>query len=287
MASLGRRLHVEEGSLGMYLREIAKHKVVSAHEEAELAVRIRKNDKQALERLVKANLRFVVSVARNYQNQGMPLCDMISEGNLGLIRAAKRFDEKKNFKFISYAVWWIRQGILAGLARQSRIVKVPLNQVGIIHRIGKARGKLEQKLHRTPNAQEIADELDTPVGEVYHAYKIGNTHTSLDAPAMRDSDALLVDNIAVDEQEAPGGTTMGDSLRESIDESLAVLSWRERLVLKMYYGVGEETAYTLEEIGARVNVTRERVRQIKTRALEKLKRPRSHERLRKCLALAQ
>ncbi len=196
MASGGKRFHVEEGSLGMYLRDIAKHKAVPASEEAELAVRIRKNDRKALDRLVKANLRFVVSVARNYQNQGLPLSDMISEGNLGLIRAAKRYDEKKNFKFISYAVWWIRQSILQGLAKQSRIVKVPLNQVGTIHRIGKTRAKLEQTLHRTPNTQEIADELDIPVEDVHHTYKIGNTHTSLDATVMHDSDVRLVDTMA-------------------------------------------------------------------------------------------
>lgn len=287
MAVGGNRFHVEEGSLGIYLRDIARHKALSSQEEAELAVKIRKNDRKALERLIKANLRFVVSVARNYQNQGLPLADLINEGNLGLIRAAKRFDEKKNFKFISYAVWWIRQSILQGLAKQSRIVKVPLNQVGTMHRIGKMRSKLEQKLRRTPNLKEVADELGIPEEDVHHTYKIGNTHASLDSPIMHDSDARLMDIIADDSQEDPEDTIVETSLRDAIDESLSQLNWRERSVLKMYYGIGEDTAYTLEEIGSQVNITRERVRQIKERALEKLKQCKRCAGLRHTMARAE
>jgi RNA polymerase primary sigma factor len=287
MAAGGNRFHVVEGSLGIYLRDISRHKALSAAEECEYAVRIRKGDAKALEKLIKANLRFVVSVARNYQNQGLPLCDLINEGNLGLIRAARRFDEKKNFKFISYAVWWIRQSILQGLAKQSRIVKVPLNQVGTIHRIGKTRAKLEQKLHRPPNTREVAEELGIPEEDVHHTYKIGNTHTSLDAPVMHDSDARLVDILADKEQQNPEEIILENSLREAIDKSLSMLNWRERSVIKMYYGIGEETAYTLEEIGSQVNITRERVRQIKERALEKLKHAKKRESLRRCLALIE
>ncbi len=287
MPAGGNRFHVEEGSLGIYLRDIARHKALSSKEECELAIRIRKGDQKGLEKLIKANLRFVVSVARNYQNQGLPLSDLINEGNLGLIRAAKRFDEKKNFKFISYAVWWIRQSILQGLAKQSRIVKVPLNQVGTMHRIGKMRSRLEQKLRRAPNLKEVADELGIPEEDVHHTYKIGNTHASLDSPIMHDSDARLVDIIADDQQDSPEEIIMESSLREAIDDSLSTLNWRERSVLKMYYGIGEDTAYTLEEIGSQVNITRERVRQIKERAIEKLKQSQSCEALRRGSAVAE
>ncbi len=287
MASGGSRFHVEEGSLGIYLRDIARHKALPSAEEAELARRIRRDDRAALERLIKANLRFVVSVARNYQNQGLPLADLINEGNLGLIRAARRFDEKKNFKFISYAVWWIRQSILQGLAKQSRIVKVPLNQVGTMHRIGKTRAKLEQKLHRTPNLQEVAEELGIPEDDVHHTFKVGNTHASLDSPMMHDSDARLMDILVDESQEDPEEAIVENSLREAIDESLSQLNWRERSVLKMYYGIGEDTAYTLEEIGSQVNITRERVRQIKERAIEKLKSSKRCENLRHSYAQAE
>jgi RNA polymerase primary sigma factor len=281
MASIDKsQFYVEENSLGVYLREIAKHKSLSAKEEAVLAVKIRKNDRRALETLIKANLRFVVSVARNYQNQGLPLSDLINEGNLGLIRAATRFDEKKNFKFISYAVWWIRQAILQGLAEQSRIVKVPLNRVGTIHKIGKARSKLEQILQRAPNTQEVARELGISEEDVQYSVKIGNSHASLDAPVMHDNDARLLDLIVDDDQEKPDESIMDNSLRDAIDQTLSLLTKRERDVLKMYYGIGEDTAYTLEEIGAQVNITRERVRQIKERALAKLKQSKRCERLR-------
>ena len=280
MASMDKsQFYVEENSLGVYLREIARHKSLSAKEEAILAVKIRKGDRKALETLIKANLRFVVSVARNYQNQGLPLSDLINEGNLGLIRAATRFDEKKNFKFISYAVWWIRQAILQGLAEQSRIVKVPLNRVGTIHKIGKVRAKLEQVLQRSPNTQEVARELGISEEDVQYSVKIGNSHASLDAPVMHDNDARLLDLIVDDEQERPDETIMDNSLRDAIDQTLSLLTKRERDVLKMYYGIGEDTAYTLEEIGAQVNITRERVRQIKERALAKLKQSKRCDRL--------
>jgi len=263
---------VEEGSLGIYLKQISNHETLTAKQEAELAVKIRKGDRRALERLVSANLRFVVSVARNYQNQGLPLADLINEGNVGLIRAAKRFDEKKNFKFISYAVWWIRQSILQGLAEQSRIVKVPLNRVGTIHKIGKTRGMLEQKLHRLPNNEELATELGMSESDVHETTRIGNTHASLDAPVLDDGDSKMIDILTNPDQDQPDTTTQFSSIQAMVNDTLGMLSEREREVIKMYFGIGHETAYTLEEIGAHVNITRERVRQIKERALDKLKK---------------
>ncbi|MFP4415858.1 MAG: RNA polymerase sigma factor RpoD/SigA [Chitinispirillaceae bacterium] len=274
-------LSPEEGTLGLYLKEIAKHKALSAKQEAEMAVRIRKGDKKALERLIKANLRFVVSVARNYQNQGLPLADLINEGNIGLIRAAHRFDEKKNFKFISYAVWWIRQAILQSLANHSRIVKMPLNRVATIHRVGKARAKLEQKFRRLPNDREVAEELGIDESEVTATMKIGNNHTSLDAPLAVGREGCLLDVMSDDEQENPEETVLQMSLNQEIDELLETLNERERKVVRMYFGIGEETTYTLEEIGARANITRERVRQIKDSALEKLRRSGRTHRLKK------
>lgn len=274
------QFYVEENSLGMYLREISRHKSLPSKEEGELAVKIRNGDRRALDKLIKANLRFVVSVSRNYQNQGLPLSDLINEGNLGLIRAASRFDEKKNFKFISYAVWWIRQAILQGLAEQSRIVKVPLNRVGTIHKIGKARARLEQVLQRTPNSQEVAAALGISEEDVHYTVKIGNSHASLDAPVMHDTDAKLLDLIVDGEQEKPDDSILDSSLASAIDHTLELLTPRERDVLKMYFGIGEDTAYTLEEIGAQVNITRERVRQIKERALTKLKQSTRCDKLR-------
>ncbi len=262
----------EDGTLGLYLREIAKHKALSAEQEAEVARKIKKGDKKAVERLVKANLRFVVSVARNYQNQGMPLADLINEGNLGLIRAAYRFDEKKNFKFISYAVWWIRQAILQSLANHSRIVKMPLNRVATIHKVGKARAKLEQKYRRLPNPQEVAEELGIEEQEVTDMMQIGNNHTSLDAPLADGQKGKLLDLISdEDEDENPDSHIMKISLNEEISKLLATLNSRERDVLRMYFGIGHDTAYTLEEIGVHTSITRERVRQIKDTALAKLR----------------
>jgi RNA polymerase primary sigma factor len=265
------RVIADDGSLALYLKEISKYKALPIEEEAKLAGRIRDGDRAALDKLVKSNLRFVVSVSRNYQNQGLPLIDLINEGNLGLIRAAKRFDEKKNFKFISYAVWWIRQAILQALAEQSRIVKLPLNRVGAIHKIGMAQSKLEQRYSRNPNVDEIADELNIDSQDVQEAIKIGNSHFSLDAPLQNGDDSKLLDLLQDDRAESPDQGVMSISLLAEVDSVLEALSDREREVVKLYFGIGEETAYTLEEIGIRFNLTRERVRQIKEKALKRLK----------------
>ena len=273
------RFITEENSLALYLKEIGKNKTLSLEEEAILAVLIRKNDRKALEKLVKANLRFVVSVSRNYQNQGLPLSDLINEGNLGLIRAARRFDEKKNFKFISYAVWWIRQAILQALAEQSRIIKLPLNRVGTIHKIGKAQSRLEQKYRRIPNVEEIATELQIDIIEVSETIKIGNSHMSLDAPLQHGEDSKLMDVLHDDDQEQPDNGVLEISLQEEINKTLATLSDREKEVIKLYFGIGEDTAHTLEEIGQRFNLTRERVRQIKEKALRSLKHSSRSKRL--------
>jgi RNA polymerase primary sigma factor len=270
----------EENSLALYLKEIGKNKTLPVEEEAQTAVKIRKGDRKALEKLVKANLRFVVSVARNYQNQGLPLSDLINEGNLGLIRAAKRFDEKKNFKFISYAVWWIRQAILQALAEQSRIIKLPLNRVGTIHKIGKAQSRLEQKYRRVPNVEEIARELKIDEEEVQETIKIGNSHMSLDAPLQQGEDSKLLDLLQDEDQELPDDGVMEISLQEEINQTLDTLTNREKEVIKLYFGIGEETAHTLEEIGQRFNLTRERARQIKEKALRRLKHSSRSQRLR-------
>lgn len=269
----------EEGSLALYLKEIGKNKSLTLEEEAKLAVKIRKNDRKALEKLVKANLRFVVSVSRNYQNQGLPLSDLINEGNLGMIRAAKRFDEKKNFKFISYAVWWIRQAILQALAEQSRIIKLPLNRVGTIHKIGKMTSKLEQKFRRLPNVEELAAELNIDIAEVQDTIKIGNSHMSLDAPLQHGEDSRLMDVLQDEEQELPDNGLMEVSLQEEITKTLETLSEREKEVVRLYFGIGEETSHTLEEIGQRFNLTRERARQIKEKALRRLKHSSRSKRL--------
>ena len=263
---------VEDGNLGIYLREIAKHKALTPDEEADTARKIRLGDKKAVERLVKANLRFVVSVARNYQNQGMPLADLINEGTLGLIRAAYRFDEKKNFKFISYAVWWIRQAILQGLADHSRIVKIPLNRVATIHKIGKVRAKLEQKYRRLPNDSEVAAELGLEETEVAGTMQISNRHASLDAPIRDDNGGTLIDILRDEEQDNADDEATKSSLNEEVEKILEILTDRERNVVRMYFGIGEDTNYTLEEIGEQSGITRERVRQIKDAALKKLKR---------------
>lgn len=270
----------DDGSLALYLKEISKTKTLTVDEEARLAGKIRLGDRKALEALVRANLRFVVSVARNYQNQGLPLNDLINEGNIGLMRAAKRFDESKNFKFISYAVWWIRQSILQALAEQSRIIKLPLNRVGTIHKIGKTHTKLEQKLHRSPNTEELAEELSIDESEIHESLKIGNSHVSLDAPMQGTEDARLIDMLSDSEQELPDTGLLEISLQEEIASTLDMLSQREREVVRLYFGIGEETSHTLEEIGQRFNLTRERARQIKESALRRLKHSsRSRERL--------
>jgi len=266
------RMIADDGSsLNLYLKEISRYKTLPIEEEADLAKRIRDGDRLALDKLVKSNLRFVVSVSRNYQNQGLPLVDLINEGNLGLIRAAKRFDEKKNFRFISYAVWWIRQAILQALAEQSRIVKLPLNRVSAIHKIGMVQSRLEQKLSRIPNVYEIAEELRIEPHDVQEAVKIGNSHFSLDAPLQSGDDSKLLDLLADEHAESPDHGVLNISLHSEVDTVLETLSEREREVVRLYFGIGEETAYTLEEIGIRFELTRERVRQIKEKAIKKLK----------------
>jgi RNA polymerase primary sigma factor len=266
-----RRLAGEENSFSQYLREISRHGALAPDREAALAARIRGGDRAALETLVKANLRFVVSVSRNYQGQGLPLCDLVNEGNIGLIRAARRFDEKKNFKFISYAVWWVRQAILQALAQQSRIITLPLNRVGAIHRVGKTKARLEQKLRRQPNIEEIAGELNIARGDVCECLRIGNRHVSLDAPLQAGEDARLVDLLQYGDQESPDAGLMQVSLRDEVSRTLGTLNERERAVVQLYFGIGEEAAHTLDDIGRRLRLTRERVRQIKEKAIRRLK----------------
>jgi RNA polymerase primary sigma factor len=275
------RFIFEESSLALYFKEIGKNKPLSFEEEAELAIRIRNGERKALEKLVKANLRFVVSVSRNYQNQGLPLSDLINEGNLGLIKAAKRFDEKKNFRFISYAVWWIRQAILQSLAEQSRIIRLPLNRVGTIHKIAKMQVKLEQKYRRVPNAEEMARELGLDESEVRETLKIGNTHMSLDAPLKQGENAKLMDVLHDENQIRPDDGAMDISFRDEIEKTLNTLSDREKEVVKLYFGIGKETSHTLEEIGLHFNITRERVRQIKEKSLRRLRHHSRSRRLRK------
>jgi RNA polymerase primary sigma factor len=269
----------EENLLALYLKEIGRNKAFSADEESLAAMKIRQGDRKALDNLVKANLRFVVSVARNYQNQGLPLSDLINEGNIGLIKAAKRFDEKKNFKFISYAVWWIRQSILQALAEQSRIFTIPLIRVGAIHKIGKAQRKLEQKYCRIPAIDEIASELCIDEKDVCETMKIGTTHLSLDAPMVEGDDSKFVDFLESDDQEHPDNGALEISLQEEINQTLDTLSQREKEVVRLYFGIGGQMALTLEEIGERFNLTRERARQIKEKALHKLKHASRCERL--------
>ncbi|MHB8904989.1 MAG: sigma-70 family RNA polymerase sigma factor [Melioribacteraceae bacterium] len=261
----------ESQSLDKYLQEIGKVDLLTPDEEIELAIRIRKNDQLALEKLVKANLRFVVSVAKQYQNQGLTLGDLINEGNLGLIKAARRFDETRGFKFISYAVWWIRQSILQALAEQSRIVRLPLNRVGALNKIGKAYSNLEQEYEREPNAHELAQELDMDISEVSDTLKISGRAVSMDAPFVQGEENRLLDILENDEQPSPDHTLMSESLRREIERALSTLSEREGEVIKLYFGLNKEHSLTLEEIGERFNLTRERVRQIKEKAIKRLR----------------
>jgi RNA polymerase primary sigma factor len=261
----------EDQSLDRYLQEIGEVNLLTAPQEAALARRIRQGDERALDRLTKANLRFVVSVAKQYQNQGLSLGDLINEGNLGLIKAAKRFDETKGFKFISYAVWWIRQAILQALAEQSRIVRLPLNRVGALHKIGKASSELEQEFGREPSPGEIADELEMSDVEVMDTLKIGSRHVSLDAPFNDSEDNRLLDVLEDDLQDAPDESLIQTSLKDEIEKALATLTKREAEVLKLYFGIHREQPLTLEEIGERFGLTRERVRQIKEKAIRRLR----------------
>ena len=270
----------ESQSLDKYLQEIGKVDLLSPEQEIELAIRIKKGDQNALELLTKANLRFVVSVAKQYQNQGLTLGDLINEGNLGLIKAAKRFDETRGFKFISYAVWWIRQSILQALAEQARIVRLPLNRVGALNKIGKAYSNLEQEFEREPNATELATELDMDVSEISDALKISGKHISMDAPFTQGDENRLLDIIQNDEQPTPDFSLMTESLKTEIDRALSCLSEREAEVIKLYFGLNKEHSLTLEEIGERFNLTRERVRQIKEKAIRRLRRASKSESLR-------
>ena len=261
----------ESQSLDKYLQEIGKVDLLSPEDEIQLAIRIRKGDRSAFEQLTKANLRFVVSVAKQYQNQGLSLEDLINEGNLGLIKAATRFDETRGFKFISYAVWWIRQSILQALAEQSRIVRLPLNRVGTLNKIGKAYSNLEQEFEREPNSSELAKELQIDVDEVSETLKISGRHISMDAPLTQGDENRLLDVIENDEYPAPDHLLMNESLKTEINRILSTLSDREAEVIKFYFGLNKEHSLTLEEIGERFNLTRERVRQIKEKAIRRLR----------------
>jgi RNA polymerase primary sigma factor len=261
----------ESESLDRYLQEIGREKLITPEDEVRLAKEIQKGSQRALEDLTKANLRFVVSVAKQYQNQGLSLGDLINEGNLGLIKAAKRFDETRGFKFISYAVWWIRQSILQALAEQSRIVRLPLNRVGALNKIGKELGKLEQEYERIPSAAELAESLDMTVSEVADTLKISGRHLSVDAPFAQGEDNRLLDVLENEETPDPDNDLMGESLKVEIERALSKLTDREGEVIRLYFGIGREHSLTLEEIGERFDLTRERVRQIKEKALRKLR----------------
>lgn len=261
----------ESQSLDKYLQEIGKVNLLTPDQEIELAIRIKKGDQLALEALTKANLRFVVSVAKQYQNQGLSLGDLINEGNLGLIKAAKRFDETRGFKFISYAVWWIRQSILQALAEQSRIVRLPLNRVGALNKIGKAYSSLEQEYEREPSASELAQELDMDVNEVADTLKISGRHVSMDAPFAQGEDNRLLDVLQNDQQPTPDNNLMSESLKMEIERALSTLTEREAEVIRLYFGLNKEHSLTLEEIGEKFSLTRERVRQIKEKAIRRLR----------------
>ena len=261
----------ETASLDKYLQEIGKVDLITADMEVELAQRIKAGDQIALEKLTKANLRFVVSVAKQYQNQGLTLPDLINEGNLGLIKAAKRFDETRGFKFISYAVWWIRQSILQALAEQSRIVRLPLNKIGSINKINKTFARLEQENERPPSAEEIAKELDMTVSDVKESMKNSGRHVSMDAPLIEGEDSNLYDVLNSGESPNPDKSLLHESLKVEILRALEALTPREADVVKLYFGLGDAHPMTLEEIGETFDLTRERVRQIKEKAIRRLK----------------
>lgn len=261
----------ETASLDKYLQEIGKVDLITADEEVELAQRIKAGDQIALEKLTKANLRFVVSVAKQYQNQGLTLPDLINEGNLGLIKAAQRFDETRGFKFISYAVWWIRQSILQALAEQSRIVRLPLNKIGSINKINKMYALLEQSNERAPSAEEIAKELDMTINDVKESMKNSGRHLSMDAPLVEGEDSNLYDVLRSGESPNPDKELIHESLRIEIERSLETLTPREADVIRLYFGLGNQHPMTLEEIGETFDLTRERVRQIKEKAIRRLK----------------
>lgn len=261
----------DSASLDKYLQEIGREELITAEDEVELARKIKQGDQRALEKLVKSNLRFVVSVSKQYQNQGLTLPDLINEGNLGLIKAAQRFDETRGFKFISYAVWWIRQSILQAIAEQARIVRLPLNQVGSLNRINKAFSKLEQQFEREPSIDELADLLEMGDDKVVDSMKISGRHVSVDAPFRDDEDGNLLDVLANNDTPNSDVTLMNESLQREISRSLATLTDKEQEVLKMFFGIGFVHPLSLEEIGEKFNLTRERVRQIKEKAIRRLR----------------
>jgi RNA polymerase primary sigma factor len=262
----------ESKSLDKYLQDISKIDLITAEEEVELAQKIKRGDQRALEKLVNANLRFVVSVAKQYQNQGLTLPDLINEGNFGLVKAAQRFDETRGFKFISYAVWWIRQSILQALAEQSRVVRLPLNKIGSINKINKTFSYLEQAHERPPSAEEIAEELGLSVSEVKQSLKNAGKHISMDAPFAKGEDSNLYDVISASETPMPDSELVKESIREEIGRVLETLSEREADVVKLYYGIGQSSTMTLDEIGNTFDLTRERVRQIREKAIRKLRK---------------
>ncbi|HQF43935.1 MAG TPA: sigma-70 family RNA polymerase sigma factor [Ignavibacteriaceae bacterium] len=261
----------ESQSLDKYLQEIGKVQLLSPEEEIQLAIRMKNGDHSAMEKLTKANLRFVVSVAKQYQNQGLALDDLINEGNLGLIKAVRRFDETRGFKFISYAVWWIRQSILQALAEQSRIVRLPLNRVGAINKIGRTYSNLKQEFEREPSADEIAEALEMDVSEISDTLRISGKPVSVDAPFSAGEDNSLLDVIENDQQPSPDNELISESLKQEIKNILSELPEREAEVLRLYFGLDGEYAMTLEEIGEKFNLTRERVRQIKEKAIRRLR----------------
>ncbi|MFM7053745.1 MAG: RNA polymerase sigma factor RpoD/SigA [Bacteroidota bacterium] len=263
----------ETQSLDKYLQEISKLSLLTSEQEVDLATRIKEGDQKALETLTKANLRFVVSVAKQYQNQGLTLGDLINEGNLGLIKAAQRFDETRGFKFISYAVWWIRQSILQALAEQSRIVRLPLNKIGFINKINKTFSQLEQDFEREPTNDEISQVLQIPSQDIVDTMRSSGRHVSMDAPFLQGEDGNLLDLIPGEEIHSPEVGLIGESLRREIERALGTLSPREADVIRLYYGLAAESnsSLTLEEIGERFELTRERVRQIKEKAIRRLK----------------
>ena len=260
----------ESASLDKYLQEIGKEELITVEEEVELAQRIKKGDRAALEKLTRANLRFVVSVAKQYQNQGLSLPDLINEGNLGLIKAAEKFDETRGFKFISYAVWWIRQSILQALAEQSRIVRLPLNQVGSLNKINQAFSKFEQEKERQPTPEELAEALDLPKEKVADTLRVSGRHVSVDAPFVDGEDNSLLDVLVNNDSPTADNTLINESLSREVDRALATLTERERDIIKLFFGIATQEM-TLEEIGEKFGLTRERVRQIKEKAIRRLR----------------
>ncbi|MDO4708117.1 MAG: RNA polymerase sigma factor RpoD/SigA [Porphyromonadaceae bacterium] len=261
----------ESASLDRYLQEIGREDLITIEEEVELAQAIKRGDRKALEKMTRANLRFVVSVAKQYQNQGLSLPDLINEGNLGLIKAAEKFDETKGFKFISYAVWWIRQSILQALAEQSRIVRLPLNQVGTLNKITKALSKFEQEHERKPSAAELAQELDIAEDKISDTLKVSGRHISVDAPFVEGEDNSLLDVLVNDDSPHSDRSLMNESLAKEIDRVLSTLQEREAEIVKLFFGIGGTQEMTLEEIGDKFGLTRERVRQIKEKAIKRLR----------------